>query len=92
MLSQALWELVFWESDYSIKHNHYTVCPQTPYTILYTVPPPPSLPPPQFKIVDRTLTTYSTLCWLLVPTPLPVFCSESATENRQTTGCARAAW
>ena len=62
MLSQALWELVFWESDYSIIHNHF---------------------PP--KILDRTLTTYSTLCWFLVPTILPEPRCESATENRKTT-------
>lgn len=47
--------------------------------------------PPKFKILCRTLTTYSTLCWLLVPTVLPEGCSESAKENRKITGCTRAA-
>ena len=61
--------------------NHYTGCSQTPYTILYI----------EFKILCRTLTTYSTLCWLLVPTVLPEGCSESAKENRKITGCTRAA-
>ena len=31
-------------------------------------------------------TTYSTLCWLLVPTVVPEVCSESATGNRKTAG------